>query len=264
MSEPAYFTIVTLFPVTIFFLAMIVSSLTLPAIMCHPCLRPMLNVAGPLPLCPAVSDGDGLPSPSLSPRTAYTHRHVHVTRPCTWAPRSPSMGVLSTPDGPHDRLCDKLHALCRSSSSREPTNCLTNNDAGSQRRPDLAVENIFSGGRVLLVDATTADPSAMTNINQHKSHRKPGAAAEAGGSRKRTEYDGTFNRGTYAFTPLSVELTGRWGRDLAGFFKTVCGKARDLHGYNATQHGYFVSQWRSRLAIGLTKSFAQQAVWMKK
>ena len=72
-----------------------------------------------------------------------------------------------------------------------------------------------------------------------------------------------FNRGTYDFTPLSVELTGRWGRDLSRFFKTICGKARDLHDYNPTQHGFFVQQWRSGLAIGSTKAFAQQALWMK-
>ena len=166
----------------------------------------------------------------------------------------------------HDRLCDRLHSLCRSAglpSRREPTNCLTQADPGSQRRPDLAVENIASGGRILLVDATTADPAAVTNMNQHKSHRTPGAAAEAAAHRKRTDYEGTFNRGTYDFTPLSVELTGRWGRDLSRFFKTICGKARDLHDYNPTQHGFFVQQWRSRLAIGSTKAFAQQALWIK-
>ena len=100
-------------------------------------------------------------------------------------------------------------------------------------------------------------------MNQHKSHSTPGAAAEAAAHHKRTDYDGTFNRGTYDFTPLSVELTGRWGRNLSRFFKTICGEARDLHDYNPTQQGFFVQQWRSRLAIGSTKAFAQQVLWMK-
>ena len=143
----------------------------------------------------------------------------------------------------HDRPCDRLHSLYRSAgllSRHEPTDCLTQADPGSQRRRDLAVEDVTSGGRILLVDATTVDPAAVTNMNQHISHRTPGAAAEAAAHRKRTEYDGTSNRGTYNFNPLSVEMTGRWGRDLSRFFKTICGKAGDLHDYNTTQHGFFV------------------------
>ena len=75
---------------------------------------------------------------------------------------------------PHDVLCRKLHAMCRSAglaARLEPTNCLTNLDAGSQDRPDIAIEGLAPGGRVLLVDATTADPSAVTTINTFKSHR---------------------------------------------------------------------------------------------
>lgn len=33
----------------------------------------------------------------------------------------------------------------------------------SQRRPDLAIEDLRPGGRFLLVDATTANPSAVTS-----------------------------------------------------------------------------------------------------
>ena len=41
---------------------------------------------------------------------------------------------------PHDRLCDNLHAFCRSAglpSRREPINTLTNLAPDSQSRPDL-------------------------------------------------------------------------------------------------------------------------------
>ena len=80
--------------------------------------------------------------------------------------------------------------MCRSAglaARLEPTNCLTNLDAGSERRPDLAVEGLAPGGRVLLLDATTADPCAVTTLNTFKSHRTIGAAADAGARRKLVE-----------------------------------------------------------------------------
>ena len=46
---------------------------------------------------------------------------------------------------PHDDLCRKLHAMCRSAglaARLEPRNCLTNFNAGSQDRPDIAVEGL--------------------------------------------------------------------------------------------------------------------------
>ena len=164
---------------------------------------------------------------------------------------------------PHDGLCRKLHGLCRSAglaARLEPTNCLTHQDPGSERRPDIAVEGLASGGRVLLLDATTADPSAVTTLNTFKSHRIEGAAAAAGERRKRAEYQGQFHRGQFDFKPLAIELTGRWGDDLTSFFNSVCCKARTLHGLNATRYGYFVSYWRSRISVGFTRSLAQQAV----
>ena len=96
---------------------------------------------------------------------------------------------------PHDGLCRKLHGLCRSAgldARLEPTNCLTHQDPGSERRPDIAVEGLASGGRVLLLDATTADPSAVSTLNTFKSHRTEGAAASAGERRKLAEYQGHF------------------------------------------------------------------------
>ena len=167
---------------------------------------------------------------------------------------------------PHDGLCRKLHGLCRSAglaARLEPTNCLTHQDAGSERRPDIAVEGLASGGRVLLLDATTADPSAVTTLNTFKSHRIEGAAAAAGERRKRAEYQGHFHRGQFDFKPLAIELTGRWGTDLTSFFNAVCSKARTLHGLNATRYGYFVSYWRSRISVSFTRSLAEQAVHTK-
>ena len=167
---------------------------------------------------------------------------------------------------PHDGLCRKLHGLCRSAglaARLEPTNCLTHQDAGCERRPDIAVEGLASGGRVLLLDATTADPSAVTTLNTFKSHRIEGAAAAAGERRKRAEYQGHFHRGQFDFKPLAIELTGRWGTDLTSFFNAVCSKARTLHGLNATRYGYFVSYWRSRISVSFTRSLAEQAVHTK-
>ena len=169
--------------------------------------------------------------------------------------------------GPHDGLCRKLHALCRSAglaARLEPQNCLTNQDAGSQCRPDIAIEGLAPGGRVLLVDATTADPGAVTTLNTFKSHRIIGAAAEAGARKKRAQYHGHFHQGQFAFKPLSIELTGRWGKDLTRFFDEVCKKARELHGLNATRYGYYVSYWRSRLSVFFTRSLSRQALSTKR
>ena len=108
---------------------------------------------------------------------------------------------------PHDVLCRKLHAMCRSAglaARLEPTNCLTNLNAGSQDRPDIAIEGLAPSGRVLLVDATTADPSAVTTINSFKSHRILGAAGEAGARRKRAEYQSHYNQGQFTFRRLGL------------------------------------------------------------
>ena len=82
--------------------------------------------------------------------------------------------------------------------------------------------------------------------------------------RKRAEYQGHFNRGQFDFKPLAIELTGRWGDDLDGFFNAVCKKARTLHGLNATRYGYFVSYWRNRISVSFTRSLALQAVHTKR
>lgn len=167
---------------------------------------------------------------------------------------------------PHDTLCRKLHALCRSAgldSRLEPTGCLTAAAADSLCRPDLAVEGVSTGGRILLLDATTADPGAVTMLNHHKSHRAIGAAARAGAARKRTAYRNKYNRSIHEFSPLPIELSGRWGTEFEAFFNKVCGKARDLHGLPPASYGYFVSYWRSRLAISFTKTLARQGLHMK-
>ena len=117
-----------------------------------------------------------------------------------------------------------------------------------------AVGGLETSVQSLLLDATTADPSAVTTLNTFKSHRTEGAAAAAGERRKRAEYQGHFNRGQFDFKPLAIELTGRWGDDLDGFFNAVCKKARTLHGLNATRYGYFVVYWRSRISVSFTRS----------
>ena len=58
-------------------------------------------------------------------------------------------------------------------------NCLANQALDSQRRPDVAVDNLSSGCHVLLVDATTGDHCAVTALNKSRSHRTPGVASRA-------------------------------------------------------------------------------------
>ena len=60
-----------------------------------------------------------------------------------------------------------------------------------------------------------------------------------------------------------MELPGRWGKGLTGFFDQVCKKARDLHVFNATRYGYYESYWRSRLSVFFTGSLAGQAIHIK-
>ena len=112
------------------------------------------------------------------------------------------------------------------------------------------------------MDATTADPGAVTILNTFKSHRIFGAAAETGARKKRAPYHGHLHQGQFTFKPLSIELTGSWGK--ARFFDEVCKKALELHGLIATRYGYYVLYWRSRLSIFFTRSFLQQALSTKR
>lgn len=89
---------------------------------------------------------------------------------------------------------------------RELSNCLTCQAPDSQHRPDLAIENLAPRGDVLLLYATT-HPPAVTETSYHKSR------CPAGGS---------FHPGTYAFTALSVEITGRWAVTSLAFPRGLC------------------------------------------
>ena len=96
---------------------------------------------------------------------------------------------------PHDGLCRKLHVFCRSaglSARLEPTNCLTHRDAGSERRPDIALERLPLRDASSLLDATSAVLSAVTTLSTFKSQRIEGAADAAGKRRKRAKYQGHF------------------------------------------------------------------------
>ena len=110
-----------------------------------------------------------------------------------------------------------------------------------------------------------ADLSAVTTLNTFKSHHIIDTTVEAGARRKRAQYHGYFDHGyfdhgQFIFRPLSLELSDRWGKDLTGFFHQVCKKARELHGFNATRYGYYVSYRHSRLSVFFTCSLARQAV----
>jgi len=167
---------------------------------------------------------------------------------------------------PHDALCDALHQLCRSAglpARREPNNVLTHQAADCERRPDLAVENLTSNGRILLLDVTTADPAAPSHLREAKTHKVPAAAAQLLEHKKRQVYTGLFHTGMFQFQAVAMELPGRWSPSLSSLFKSICGKAKEFHGLPSSRFSLFVAHWRKRLSLAVAKSLAVQGVNMK-
>jgi len=167
---------------------------------------------------------------------------------------------------PHDAVCDTLHALSRSAgltAQREPSNLLTHLAADSERRPDLAVENLTHNGKVLLLDVTTADPAAPSMLREAKSHRSVGGAAQLLEQKKRQAYQGHVNSNLFSFQAVAIELTGRWSGSLSGLFKGLCSRAKAYHNLSPARFALFVGHWRSRLSLALAKALASQAVSLK-
>ena len=102
---------------------------------------------------------------------------------------------------PRDALRDAFHELCTAAGLTavvEPTNCLTVQDASSERRPDLLITGLAAGGKDYLVDFTTCDPAADVSLrNPVRSYCTSGAAANAGENRKRQSYHGLFDPNSF-------------------------------------------------------------------
>jgi len=140
---------------------------------------------------------------------------------------------------------------------------LNHQTADSERRPDLAVENLATNGRILLIDITTADPAAPSTLREAKSHKVISAAAQLLEHRKRQQYHGLYHTGMFDFQAAAIELPGRWSPSLASLFKSVCAKAKEYHGLHESRFALFVAHWRMRLSIAVAKSLALQGVNMK-
>jgi hypothetical protein len=132
----------------------------------------------------------------------------------------------------------------------------------SQRRPDLAVSNLVPGGKILLLDVTTSDPSADSNMRRH-SYRSFNVSNLAAESRKRCSYEGCFDVARFVFQPLAIELSGRWGPSLCRFFDSVKKQAAVAQGFSSEERALFVTYWRRCLAVGFMRELSRSALSMR-
>jgi len=128
---------------------------------------------------------------------------------------------------PHDRIKLQLHKFCQAAGlvpTLEPLNT-----CHGACQPDIAIPDLDSEGKTVLVDFTTADPGAACYLNRgsHKSYHVAWKLAEKA---KLDKYSGQFDPASYVFAPLAMEIPGRWS---AGLFKsleegTMCGSGTSM------------------------------------
>ena len=168
---------------------------------------------------------------------------------------------------PHDALRDAFHELCTAAgltSVVEPTNCLTVQDASSERRPDLLITGLAAGGKDYLVDFTTCDPAADVSLrNPVRSYCTSGAAAKAGENRKRQSYHGLFDPNCFVFLPAATELCGRWGVALEKLFDDICRSADASKGFTPLRSGIFKAYWRRVITTRYSRALFKGAADMQ-
>ena len=76
------------------------------------------------------------------------------------------------------------------------------------RRPDIAVTNLDTQGKTLLLDVTTTDSGNKTNLTDHRAYRYLGAAARASDECKRRRNASLTNPATQRFMLMAFELGG--------------------------------------------------------
>ena len=168
---------------------------------------------------------------------------------------------------PHDALRDafqELYTAAGLTSVVEPTNCLTLQDASSERRPDLLITGLAAGGKDYLVDFTTCDPAAEVSLrNPVRSYCSLGAAAKAGENRKKQTYQGLFDASSFVFLPAAVELTGRWGVAPEKLFVDTCRSAEVSRGFSPLRSGIFKSYWRRVITSRYSRALFRGAADMQ-
>ena len=119
--------------------------------------------------------------------------------------------MLQPPAIPHDIALDRCKAFCLHTGLKaiiEPTNVLRVRATGqaTEKRPDIAVDNLDDLGRTVFLLVATTDAGAACNVISHRSSVAPGRSASASDEAVFTLVDPAMQ-----FQSLAIELYGRWG-----------------------------------------------------
>jgi len=147
---------------------------------------------------------------------------------------------------PHDRIKVQLHKFCQAAGLVPTLEPLHTCHGACQ--PDIAIPDLDSDGKTMLVDFTTADPGAACYLNRG-SHRSYHVAWKLAEKAKMDKYSGQFDAGAYAFAPLAMEIPGRWSAGLFKFFGRVKSYARLNRIQDPVRHSAFVGHWRKVLCV---------------
>ena len=147
---------------------------------------------------------------------------------------------------PHDRVKVQLHQFCQAAGlvpTLEPVNT-----CHGACQPDIAVPDLDPDGKTVLVDFTTADSGAACHLHRG-SHRLYHVAWKFAEKAKVDKYSGQFDSGLYTFSPVAMEVSGRWSSGLFKFFGRVKAYARLNRIQDGLRHGAFVEYWRKVLCV---------------
>jgi len=147
---------------------------------------------------------------------------------------------------PHDRVKIQLAHFCRAAGLIPTVEPLHTCHGPCQ--PDLAIPDLEHSGKTLLVDFTTADPSAVSHLNRGsaKSYHVAWKHVE---QEKQRKYLGNFDVSQFSFLPVAMESSGRWSRGLFRFYGQVKAFARLNRIQDFVRHSAFVERWRKVIAV---------------
>ena len=128
------------------------------------------------------------------------------------------------------------------------------------KRPDIAVTNLDTLGKTILLDVTTTDAGNKTNVNTYHAYRYLGVAARMSDEDKRRKYATITNPSTQSFMPMAFELGGRWGPSASLLFDLVKKRSRELRGFSPAKHGRFVGHWQRVISVGFQRDIARSAI----
>lgn len=146
---------------------------------------------------------------------------------------------------PHDRVKRQLRDFCRSAgiqATEEPGHVCKG------ARPDLLAPDLSPDGKELLLDFTTGDAGNITHLNRG-SWKEYFVATECRETVKNRHYAGTFNEEAYDFTPIAMETSGRWSRNMHRFFDHVKRHAFRNRPQHHLRHSHWVQEWRQRISV---------------